>query len=53
MIPIIGRFLESEHVLPFDMFERELTADQAKAARKLERLYHKGQKGVGRQNLSR
>tara|TARA_Y100001954_G_scaffold236478_1_gene297277 strand:- start:7 stop:993 length:987 start_codon:yes stop_codon:yes gene_type:complete len=44
MIPIIGRFLETEHVLPFDMFERELTTDQAKAARKLERLYHKGQK---------
>ena len=48
MIPFLGRMFDSENVLPFDMFERELTADQAKAAGKLERLYHKGQRRLGK-----
>ena len=44
MRTLIGRLFEKETVLPFHMFERELTAEQSKSANKLERLYHKGQK---------
>jgi hypothetical protein len=45
MMTTVSKWLgrEKSSTIPFDMFDRESTAREAKAAQKLERLYHKGQ----------